>query len=430
MALKLVALNSMWLLLGTTASRAATLIANIFAARLLGPELFGQFMTIRATVAAIEAVFSASVGNIAVKTVSENLNDTRGGLLLLFKRLILLLLAASAVGVLVISCAALYFSRVSITTYPNLEMSFYIGCLLVVFTLCSSLALRVNIGLARFKDVALSGLVATALALPLIYYLTANFGIHGALAGVTLFFLLDATLKIIAIVIHTLARDRAPKRDQHGISSLEELFKASAPLATATIVSSFTIWGIRVVAASKDHGFAELAQFDAAYQVYAVMMVITGVTTGVALQMFSRPQAFHGYGKKEILGAHLLVNALVLSCLSLVAITMSRELMNLFGDEYGHNRGIIIALCIVSFLATSSSVCEKLFISAAHYGHVVLSNTTGALGALIVVWLARADDQAIVLTAAHVGYFFASLVYYVVAICWRRAALFPKAAQI
>ena len=47
-------------------------LANIFAARMLSQEAFGQFAMIRNTITMVESIFSSSMGSVTTKTIAEN----------------------------------------------------------------------------------------------------------------------------------------------------------------------------------------------------------------------------------------------------------------------------------------------------------------------------------------------------------------------
>jgi O-antigen/teichoic acid export membrane protein len=423
MAIKVIALSSFWLLIGTMAGRIATLFANVFAARMLGPELFGQYMTVRATVATAENIFAGSIGNVAVSNVSQCIGDGSARLRSLIWRVILLSAGVGLAGAIAILAVAAYFGRTSWAEFPYLETSFYLGGLLLVVTLTSSVAIRITIGLAQFKAGALTSIAAVVISIPFIYYLTTNYGIYGALIALCVYFALDASLKSFAIVMGVSSAGQNRTSVAEG-KSLAQLAKASTPLAIAILIGATTLWGVRIVAASRKNGFVELAYFDAAYQIFTVMMVLTGVTTSVALQMFSRAGPNGRQHRKAVLITHLAMNGLILATISVVVIAASREIMSLFGAEYATHRYLVPVLCAVSFVATAASVCEKLLISADRYSYVIAANVLGAIAAISTAWLAGPENQAIVLASATIAYYSGSTAFYTFAIVLQRRTLF------
>ena len=72
--------SSLWLLIGNSIGRLAMFLANIFAARMLSQEAFGQFAMIRNTISSIEGLISGTLGSTVIKKIAETAHEEKENL--------------------------------------------------------------------------------------------------------------------------------------------------------------------------------------------------------------------------------------------------------------------------------------------------------------------------------------------------------------
>ncbi len=418
---KIIINHSLWLFIGNSIGRLTMFIANIFAARLLSQEIFGQYMMIRSTVSMMEGTITGSVGNIVIKTVSEEFYK--------YNKMILVVAVFAintAISVLVI--ILLYVaSPVLVDNYflgqDNMVIGLYAGGGLFVVSLFASSTQAMLIGLEKYKEIAIVGVCNVVISLPFIYLLVSYYGFMGALIGVSIYFMLDFIMKYIVI-------NKQIAHESHGSiwtvvrAFIKKISAQSGLLSLSIFVSLFTLWYMRVLTINKANAFSDIALFDAAYQWLTIIMLITGATTSVALQMLTKSMCDNSVRAKYIFYTSLMINSFIAIFIASIFAFLSKYIMSVYGEVYISSYYLIYILGIVAVLHTISSLLNKLLIANNDHKYIFYNYIFSSIMVIIYMKYNHISDPLMQLSYAFVAYYLTLLIIYVARVIYCNAVYF------
>lgn len=413
--LKKIISNSFWLFIGNSISRLAMFFANIFAARLLSQEIFGQYVMIRNTISVIESLMSASIGNISIRKISENTHIKNN----MIPEILVSIFFINAVISIIIVTILLIFSDFIANHFflgsKEIVNGFYVGAFLLTVTLFSTALQKINIGLENFRVTAMIGMISTAISIPFIYILILNYKLLGALFGVSFFLLLDFLFKSFVIYGHLNLPIIPMYKNMKAI--IRDMLFSSSLLAISGTITAFSFWYARVLIINKSNNFTDVAIFDVAYQWLTVIMVITGATTSIALQMLANSKN----NNKNIFTTITMVN---LSIAILFAITFSffsKNAMSLSGENYIQYYYLIYIVSFMAILMTLSSSINKLLIVNGEQKYILINNFFSSCITLSFIELLSFQNIPLQLAIAFILYYVISLLLDII-----RLSLFNK----
>ena len=193
-------------------------------------------------------------------------------------------------------------------------------------------------------------------------------------------------------------------------------------LSAFVIFSSVTFWLFRFVILKKSDGFSEIASFDVAYQSVVVIMLITGATTSVALQMFSG-------GKDKMMGVYkinMIINIVIVILFSFLFSCFSSEIMSLYGDEYVDSYYLIYVVCGMTIFATVNSINNKLFISNNNVGFIFINTILSSIMSLLFVYIYSDIRASLLLSLSFFVYYFIFFIFDVGYISFNYKRLFNE----
>jgi O-antigen/teichoic acid export membrane protein len=392
--------SSLFLLLGNIISRATIFIVNIVAARILPQEIFGQFMFLRSTISMADGVISASFGNITVKKTSEYQTENfklKQYLISLFFVNISLILVLM-LGVFIFSDELIYYFFLNNTT---LKEPLFISLFILFTSILASLAEKVNIGLSNYKEMAVLSLVNIVLGLPLVIFLVHSYKLNGLLWGIGLYFLINLILKSL---IFTLKNNIFTP--MQGSVNLKKyvigLFKSSSLLVVWATISALTFWTFRLIIINKSENFSAIASFDVAYQWVTMIMLITGATTSVALQMFAANKG----EQVKIFRINLLINLTISIVFSLIFSFFASEIMSIYGDNYEKYYYLIYVVSLLTVFATIDSIYNKLFIANNNLNIIIIHTIVSACISISFALFYESNEMSLILALTFLLYYF------------------------
>jgi O-antigen/teichoic acid export membrane protein len=374
--LKKILSSSLWLLIGNSIGRLAMFLANIFAARMLSQEAFGQFAMIRNTISSIEGLISGTFGSTIIKEVAQANHKEKENLPYILSTIFILNIVIAFVISIFIFFYANFIVEKFLLNNTNLINALYIGIFILLSTTFSSLIQNILIGFEEFKKLATLSIITSIVSIPTIFMLIYFFKLYGALLGITFYFAFDFCMKYIyykKINIHTIFQYSQLKKYTKNILLI------SAPLFLSMLINLFSFWYLRILVVNESNGFKEIAIFDAAYQWLTVIMIITGATTNVALSMLSKINNNHS----KIFYINLLINFLISFFFALFFIIFSKEIMSIYGENYKDGYFVLSILSVTSIFFTLSAVYNKYFISIGKTKYILLSIFLSSLSMFI-----------------------------------------------
>lgn len=366
--------SSLWLLIGNSIGKLAMFLANIFAARMLSQEAFGQFTMIRNTISSIEGLISGTLGSTVIKQVAQSSHEEKENLPYILSTIFILNIIIAFIISIFIFFGADFIVEKFLLNNTNLVNALYIGIFILITTTFSTLMQNILIGLEEFRKLATLSIITSSITIPMIFILIYFFQFYGALFGVVFYFGFDFVIKYLYykklkyILIFRYIEFK---------KYISYIFFFSTPLFFSIIINLFSFWYLRILVINESNGFKEIAIFDAAYQWLTVIMIITGVTTNVALSMLSKKN------NSKIFYINLLINFLISLIFAIFFILFSETIMLIYGENYADGYFILIILSITSIFFTLSAVYNKYFISINKSKYILISVFLSSLSMFI-----------------------------------------------
>ncbi len=366
--------SSLWLLIGNSIGKLAMFLANIFAARMLSQEAFGQFTMIRNTISSIEGLISGTLGSTVIKQVAQSSHEEKENLPYILSTIFILNIIIAFIISIFIFFGADFIVEKFLLNNTNLVNALYIGIFILITTTFSTLMQNILIGLEEFKKLATLSIITSSISIPMIFILIYFFQFYGALFGVVFYFGFDFVIKYLYykklkyILIFRYIEFK---------KYISYIFFFSTPLFFSIIINLFSFWYLRILVINESNGFKEIAIFDAAYQWLTVIMTITGATTNVALSMLSKKN------NSKIFYINLLINFLISLIFAIFFILFSETIMLIYGENYADGYFILIILSITSIFFTLSAVYNKYFISINKSKDILISVFLSSLSMFI-----------------------------------------------
>ncbi|EHO41848.1 polysaccharide biosynthesis protein [Caldithrix abyssi DSM 13497] len=403
--------NSFWLLLGSSIGRLAMFLTNIFAARFLGRDLFGQYTMVRSTISLASNFITGALGLTATKHVAEGeYKDPQNFLIK-----ILAVFSINFIFNFIFSLILILFSDQIINSFflgeLTLKNALFVGALLLFTSTNAYLAQSILVGLERFKIIAIINLVVSILFFPIILILIKYGKVIGTLSGVTLYFLFDLIFKVYFLKTKILSQFYTINKESF-LAHLKKLSSFSLPLVLSLFFSSGSFWYSKVFILNRSNRFAEIAIFDAAYQWLTIIMLITGATTSVALPMLSKAVGQKNkFELTKIFNINLIINIIISATIALIIIIFSPYIMRLYGESFVEGSDILSILAITSIFFSISSILNKYMISHNKVWHVLFSSFIGMLTLFYVLFLMQAK-LAFGLSIAFLSYYLMTTLTY------------------
>lgn len=366
--------SSLWLLIGNSIGRLAMFLANIFAARMLSQEAFGQFAMIRNTITSIEGLISGTLGSTVIKQVAQSSHEEKENLPYILSTIFILNIIIAFIISIFIFFGADFIVEKFLLNNTNLVNALYIGIFILITTTFSTLMQNILIGLEEFRKLATLSIITSSISIPMIFILIYFFQFYGALFGVVFYFGFDFIMKYLYYKkLKYILIFRYIELKKY----ISNIFFFSIPLLFSIIINLFSFWYLRILVINESNGFKEIAIFDAAYQWLTVIMIITGATTNVALSMLSKKN------NSKIFYINLLINFLISLIFAIFFILFSKTIMLIYGENYADGYFILIILSITSIFFTLSAVYNKYFISINKSKYILISVFLSSLSMFI-----------------------------------------------
>ena len=189
--------SSLWLLIGNSIGKLAMFLANIFAARMLSQEAFGQFTMIRNTISSIEGLISGTLGSTVIKQVAQSSHEEKENLPYILSTIFILNIIIAFIISIFIFFGADFIVEKFLLNNTNLVNALYIGIFILITTTFSTLMQNILIGLEEFRKLATLSIITSSITIPMIFILIYFFQFYGALFGVVFYFGFDFVIKYL-----------------------------------------------------------------------------------------------------------------------------------------------------------------------------------------------------------------------------------------
>lgn len=403
-----------WSLVGVAASRAATIVASIVAARWLDRESFGALGIIQSTLGMFQVVANLGLGLTATKFVAElrEKDPARAGRIVGMSQLAALVLGAMTALALVLAARPLAEWALA---QPSLASVLALSAPLILFGSIAGTQLGILAGFAAFRRLA-AVLAVSALG-TIVFVVTGvvAFGLSGAIGGL-----------IAALVVQTLAGWIAVRREARsqgvhidhagGLREIGVVGRFSLPAALASLVATPAIWASQAILVRHTGGLADMAVLNAANQWFNVMSVLPLILAQPSVSIFAeRLASGDRAGAGRLILGVIKVSAVAAGALALICSAGSRLIMGFYGSDYVSHASVLVVSVLAGFL----------FVVQSPVGNLIAASGRMWLGlAMNVAWGAALLGAAFVLSGyGALGIAAARAIAYLIHLAWSLCAM-------
>jgi len=348
-----------------------SLVTSVIYARLLGLENLGLLAIINQLAAAVVPMASLGLGTAVTKLIPNYQQEGPEAL----NRLL-----STALGIMLIAgcvVSAAFFLTASgladLYGVPQLALLLHLSALLVVFDALLTFGVAVVQGFQRVKELAVIGLYAKAVTLPVIFAMTLAWGLLGAvLAGI-----ISLALSL-AIYYRSVRRIVASDRIRVSARYFDRrmaarILRMAIPLFAAFIVlRPALLFQASYLALAV--GFAELGLFRVAYSLYRIVLFLPAALSVPLLPAISELyQAQPKSQTKTQLSSLIRISSLIILPVTLALGLASGPIIEfLYGPEYVAATSLVFVLSIAAFVDTIGSIAENAFLGTGRSVQVLI----------------------------------------------------------
>lgn len=400
--------SSLCLLIGNSIGKFAMFLANIFAARMLSQEAFGQFTMIRNTISSIEGLISGTLGSTVIKQVAQSSHEEKENLPYILSTIFILNIIIAFIISIFIFFGADFIVEKFLLNNTNLINALYIGIFILITTTFSTLIQNILIGLEEFRKLATLSIITSSISIPMIFILIYFFQFYGALFGVVFYFSFDFIIKYL----YYKKFSYKTKFEIHKFKSQsKKILLFSTPLLLAVIINSFTFWYARILIVNETNSFEEIAIFDAAFQWLTIIMIITGATTSVVLPMLTKNLS----NKKELSNVfitNLYINLIISIFISIIFFIFSKNIMSIYGINYIKGHTTLEILSITSIFFTLATLYNRYMVSISKTWLLFFAASIGSITMFIFLFFKKNLNSEI-LAYSFLIYFLSGTIIYI-----------------
>jgi O-antigen/teichoic acid export membrane protein len=360
--------------------------ANIFIARYLTQDLFGQYTMLRNAINTISNIINLSIGPNVIKEIAMRKSGKPSDLMNFVSSLYILITAIFLIIGLIVLASNKYIlyyfflDNRALSKALNLSLLIFLGSVFSYITQC------ILIGLEEFIRLANRSLIASTASIPIILILLYQFDLLGAILGISLYFILDFIVKFSWLKKSEIRFNFFKLKGSVVWNNFRELGSVSFIIMLSLIITMLSFWFSRIIILKATSTFSQIAIFDAAYQWLTIIMVITGSTSSVALTSFSKNFEFKDSDNQfRLLRINILINILLSVMIAMVFIAFSKTILSFYGEEYIKGYKVLVILSITSILFTISSVLNKYLLSRNKVIYILLTTLFSSFSLFIIV---------------------------------------------
>lgn len=325
--------GAVWSVLGSVVSSGVTLIMLILVARLLGKQVYGQFVVIQSTLSMVGVFAGFGIGATATRYAAElKMRNTirLGHILTLAERTILGFGLMVSIGLV---CAADWMAK-HILAAPGLGVSLAISACAVLFTALDSYQKSVLIGFESIRAFAIGTVISVIVGFPIMLLAAYKYGLRGAVVAMVVNAIIQASISR-----YQMNRElRKYKITPHAKGCLSEwpvLWRFAVPALLAGALVGPAHWAAQAMLANTPNGYAELAVLGIAMQWFNVIMFLPGTVGRVVLPILTDQMTKNDHrSSRQILFYAMGANALVAVPLVVIVGVFSPLIMSLYGQSF------------------------------------------------------------------------------------------------
>lgn len=392
-----------WSVLGSVISSGVTLITLMLVARLLGKEVYGQFVVIQSTLSMVGVFAGFGIGATATRYAAElRSRDTvrLGHILTLAER--------SIMGFGLLASTGLVFAAGWMATHilnaPGLSIPLAISACAVLFTALDSYQKSVLIGFESMRAFAMGTVIGAIMGFPVMLLAANNFGLQGVAVAMVINALLQASISRYQMA-RELQKYTVQRSAKGCLNEWPVLWHFAFPALLAGAFVGPAHWAVQAFLANTPNGYAELAVLGIAMQWFNIIMFVPGTAGRVVLPILTDhvTKNDHGASQKILLYA-MGANAIVVVPMAVIVGVFSSSIMSLYGSSFEHDYIPLVLAVITAALLAILSPVGNIIAAASRMWLGALMNAGWALVYIGLAYLLVNKGAAGITIALGMGY--------------------------
>lgn len=353
--------NSFWAILGSFVSKGINFVAIAWIARILGPEMFGEYNVIQTTVGMFGTISGLGLGLAATKLIAEFRDRDIMKVGRIISTLYLLSFVISfVVAVIFFSTAGLISN--SLLSNDKLTLLLQITSVIVIFDAIAGVQNGVLTGFEAFKEMTFISVIVGILSAPLLVIGAVYYG----LTGLTVMLLLSRLINVVANRIYLDKKFKAHSirvRPQINKDVLKSIFDIGIPSFLSGLSTSPVNWITTSIFVNQPLGYQSLGTYNTANQLRTLVLLLPDSAGKVTM-----PQLANAYGNQDIKRFKKTVVVtflwnLVLSVLPAIVLFLFGGLFqNFFGDKFNLSGSLILVVLATGVLVALTNAIGYIFI--------------------------------------------------------------------
>lgn len=392
-----------WSVLGSVVSSGVALVMLMLVARMLGKEVYGQFVIIQSTLSMVGVFAGFGIGAAATRYAAElrSGNTARlGHILTLAERTIL--------GFGLLASTGLVFASGWMATHilnaPGLSVPLAISACAVLFTALDSYQKSVLVGFESMRAFAIGTVIGTAAGFPIMLLAASYFGLQGAAVAIVVNALLQASISRYQIA-RELRKYKVQRSAKGCLSEWPVLWHFALPALLAGSLVGPAHWAAQAFLTNTPNGYAELAVLGIAMQWFNVIMFVPGTAGRVVLPILTDhiTKNDHG-GSRRILLYAMGANAIIAVPLAAIICVFSPNIMSLYGSSFQHDYAPLVLAAMTAALLAIQTPAGNLLAASSRMWLGALMNAGWALVYMGLAYLLVNKGAVGIMLALGTGY--------------------------
>jgi len=356
-------------------NQGSTLVANIFVARILMQQSFGEYFMVQATLLTMSALSQLATGYTASKYIAElrSVDPERAGRIMGVCAIVSIVMAV--VGTLLVVAMAPWLAGAMLNA-PHLASALILGAGFLLFSSINGYQTGALSGLEAYASLAKAGAASGIVAMVAISLGAWWGGLNGALIGLSVSAIFRCGIHYRLLRIES--RTHGIRPQYRGSLRREKtiIVKFAFPAAMAGFFLTPMIWLANTFLVRQQDGYVEMALYAAATNFRIAVLFLPNVMNNVGMSILNNEKA-----RGDLKHYHRLFSANVLHIFlvslggALVVGILGRPLLELFGKDFGAGYLILWFLLAASVSDAVSIGMYQYMQSQAKIWHALIGIT-------------------------------------------------------
>ena len=393
-------------------SQGSTFILNFYLVKQIAKNEFGSFTMIMSTAIMLGSISDFGMGGLAARFISEFKNNEKQKAGQILRLSIFYSLFISIFLAIVYLFLSQYLNRLFFGN-NSFKNEIMISSLVIILFSLNTTLVGILVGLGKFTNLAMTGLIGGSLYLVIPIMLLNIFGIRGAIYGIALSYLIQV-LFMFGMIRNTDIY-KFPQIDKFSFFQERHfILKYSMPSISGGLLATFGLWFLQYNILRTTQNTGLIADFNIANNIKTIVLIIPAVISGVSMNILNSINALNTSKYKDVFKFSKSITFITTIILATIFYVFSKEILFLFGKQYQSNYLILgilllatipetITMSFSQILITENKLWKSFFlINLPRDGFVfiflgtILINKYGIAGACYTYLLARIYSMVVV----------------------------------